>query len=157
MNAARHHAEIREQLALLAAGALDPAQEDRALAHIRSCPQCAAEFETWQALSGALRRIPAAQPSHELFTRTHALAAAALSEHAESKRHQRSLLMLAAFSWIFALIPFLLARMAGIGLGNLVHLHFGWVFYAALGGGWLAGGAVAVLLFLKDPGEGSLA
>ena len=48
------HAEIRAQLAVLVAGALDADAEARIARHTATCPSCASEFERWQAITGGL-------------------------------------------------------------------------------------------------------
>ena len=49
------HDQIRELLALAAAGALDASEESRLSAHLRSCPDCASELSSWQEMGAALR------------------------------------------------------------------------------------------------------
>ena len=56
------HDEIRALLALAAAGALEPDEEDRVAVHIRSCSACASEAASMQSIAGHLRRLPTPQP-----------------------------------------------------------------------------------------------
>ena len=83
MNRSDDHAEIREQLALVVAGALEADEESRMALHLATCPSCSAELERWQAITGGLRRMPTPQPSAALFERTRALAVAQLAGQAE--------------------------------------------------------------------------
>ena len=67
------HEEIREQLALSAAGLLPPKGESNIRNHIAECASCAAQFEILAAISHELTALPAPSPSPDLLARTHVL------------------------------------------------------------------------------------
>jgi predicted anti-sigma-YlaC factor YlaD len=70
------HEQVRQLLALSAAGLLDGAEERLVREHARQCTACAAELEEFAALSAGLSALPVPQPSADLVRRTAALLAA---------------------------------------------------------------------------------
>jgi len=160
MNGSDEHAEIREQLALFVAGALDAEIEARVARHTAACPTCAAELERWQLISGGLRRLPTPQPSHALFERTRAMAAAQMAERAEERQNRIVLLLLAFFSWAVTITSWPVFRYATGGLLSLldVRFHETWLIFAIFSAlTWLGGGSAAVLLSARRQQERRLA
>ncbi|MFY9751077.1 MAG: hypothetical protein WBS18_12505 [Candidatus Acidiferrales bacterium] len=154
------HAEIREQLALLAVGALDAADEARIVRHTSSCADCAAELERWQLISSGLRRLPTPQPSPALFESTRSLVAAHAAAQAERSHNRSVLIMLVLFSWALTLLGWPLFRFATGGLLALldVRFHQMWLLFAIFSAlTWLAGGSAAILLSVRRQRERRLA
>jgi anti-sigma factor RsiW len=94
------HESIRELLALSAAGLLDPSEERQVREHARQCGNCAAELESYAALSAGLSALPAPHPPADLVRRTSVLLAA------ESDRRQGAFLTGAAaiITFVFVLL-----------------------------------------------------
>ena len=70
------HEQVRQLLALSAAGLLDGVEERLVREHALRCTACAAELEQFAALSAGLSALPVPQPSADLVRRTAALLAA---------------------------------------------------------------------------------
>jgi len=142
------HDTIRELLALAAAGALTPAEEQRVAEHLPSCIACLNELEAWRPIAGELRRLPTPQPSPWLAQATRARVEAELAEQAEHGWNCRFLTVVVAFSWLLTMASWPVWRVVSgrpwIGL----------VFTAL---GWFAGGVAAVLLGVRRRGERRLA
>ena len=149
MSRPNEHAEIREQLSLYVAGALDSDAESFILKHLSACPECAAELERWQSITGGLRRLHTPQPSAALFARTRAVAEARLVEQAEQRHNRIVLILLVVFSWAVTLAGWPIFRFATGGVLSLLDLQFRemWILFAVFTAfTWLAGGSAAVLL-----------
>jgi anti-sigma factor RsiW len=154
------HAEIREQVPLLVAGALDADAEARIARHAASCPGCAAEIERWQLISGGLRRLPTPQPSPALFERARAMAVARLATQAEHRQNRMVLIPLIVFSWAVTVAGWPIFRFATGGLLSLLDIQFRqvWLLFAVFSAlTWLAGGSAAVLLSVRRQHERRLA
>jgi predicted anti-sigma-YlaC factor YlaD len=70
------HDEIRELLALSAAGLLEAHEERRLREHVAECAACRTELEDFAELAGGLATLPCAPPPPYLLARTQALVAA---------------------------------------------------------------------------------
>ena len=154
------HAEIREQLALFVAGALQADAESRVALHLATCADCSAELERWQLITGGLRRLPTPQPPAALFERTRALAMAQLADDREHRRNRIALMLVILFSWAVTLAGWPIFRFATGGLLSLVDVNFRqtWLLFIVFSvGTWLAGGSAAVLLSLRRQQERRLA
>jgi anti-sigma factor RsiW len=154
------HAEIRGQLALLVAGALDADEEARIAQHTARCSDCAAELERWQLISGGLRRLPTPQPSPALFERAYAMASAQLAEQAEQRNNRMMLIPLIILSWTVTVAGWPLFRFATSGLLSVLDVQFRqiWLLFAIFSAlTWLAGGSAAVLLSLRRQHDRRLA
>jgi anti-sigma factor RsiW len=154
------HAEIRVQLALFAAGALEADAESRVALHLATCADCSAELERWQWIAGGIRRLPTPQPPAALFERTRALATVQLAEHAEHRRNRIVLLLLILFSWAVTLAGWPIFRFVSGGLLSLLDVNFRqtWLLFVIFSvSTWLAGGSAAVLLSLRRQHERRLA
>jgi anti-sigma factor RsiW len=160
MSRVDEHAEIRKQLALLIAGALDADAEARITLHAATCSSCAAELERWQLISGGLRRLPTPQPSPALFERTRAMASAQLAAHTERRKNRIVLVLLIIFSWVVTVAGWPFFRFATDGLLSVLDVQFRqvWLLFAVFSAlTWLAGGSAAVLLSLRRQHEGRFA
>ena len=150
------HAEIREQLALFAAGALDSETEAPVARHTASCPACTAELERWQLISGGLRRLPTPQPSPSLVARTRSMVAAQIAERAEQRQNRTVLILLVCFSWIITIAGWPVFRFLTGGALSLfdIRFHEAWLLFGVVSGlTWLAGGSAALLLSARRQQE----
>jgi len=160
MSLQNEHAEIRKQLSLYVAGALNSDTESFILKHLSKCSECAAELERWQSITGGLRRLHTPQPSAALFARTRAIAEARLIEQAEQRHNRIVLILLVVFSWAVTLAGWPIFRFATGGVLSLLDLQFRemWILFAAFTAfTWLAGGSAAVLLSARRRQERRLA
>lgn len=143
------HDEIRERLSLLASGALDAADEQRVIAHVFSCSECAAELEDWRSIAMGLRRLPTPQPRSAVVERARARAELALAEEAEGRRNSRVLVALVCFAWIVTLVSWPIFKIVSGGLLVWFDPRFNqtWLVFAGFTGLlWATGGLAAVLL-----------
>jgi anti-sigma factor RsiW len=143
------HDTIRERLALAAADALTPAEEQRVAEHLRSCAACANELAAWQPITSGLRQLPTPQPSPWLMQATLARAAARLNEQAEQDWNRRVLIFAVALAWLMTL--------ASWPAVHVVIGRFGIGFAAFTVLQWLAAGVIALILAVRQRGERRLA
>jgi len=147
------HDKIRELLALVAAGALDAAEQERLERHLAECVECAQELEGWNALAGGLRRLPMPRPPTGLVERTRTLLGKQLAAEAERRWDMGVLVFLVVFAWTLVLVSWPIVRLMSEGMLGWMDsgLHQTWVWlavYSALG--WLAAAAAAVALGLRQ-------
>ena len=160
MNRPDEHAEIRGQLALLISGALAESDAARILRHLATCPECTAEWERWQQLSGALRRLPVPQPSDSLSQRTQTFVAARLERQAEQRHVRWVLVFVVLFSWVLTLLGWPVVRYGAGGVLALLDIHFRqmWLLFLIFSAlTWMAGATAAILLSFRRAREWRLA
>jgi anti-sigma factor RsiW len=154
------HQQIRELLALAAAGALDEAGRHRVERHCSECTECAAALAEWHTLAQALRRLPTPQPSPVAVMRARAAAVGAL----EAARHRResavTFIFLGLFAWSFTLAGGLVSVLLFSGpaeMGRLLagHIPLWLAIFTALA--WTAASAAAVVLGARHREQGRLA
>ncbi len=149
MNAANEHEKIRSLLSLAASGALDSAEEVSVASHVRTCPECAAELEHWQALASRLRRLPTPQLSPVVLQRTVALVREAQSGADERRATLKVLIPLLALSWFSTIFSWPLFKLASSALRVVLGIHVepDWrVFAFFVVWTWLAAGVAAAML-----------
>jgi anti-sigma factor RsiW len=154
------HDKIQELLALAAAGALTPAEEDRVAAHLHSCAVCSQEMDIWRSIAGDLRRLPTPQPSAQLLRTTLARAEAQLAEQAERTWNRRVMIFVVTFAWLLTIASWPLVHLVGGGLLSLLdpRLNSTWISFAGFTTtAWLAGGTAAVALALRQRRERRMA
>lgn len=154
------HDEIRALLALAAAGALEPDEEDRVAGHIRSCSACAGEAASWQSIAGRLRRLPTPQPPPAVVQRARVMAEARFAEEAEARWQRGVLIFVVTFAWVLTIVSWPLFRLITGGLLDLLdpRLNQTWITFAGFTTlVWLTGGSAAVLLSLRQRRERRLA
>ena len=154
------HNTIRELLALAAAGALTSAEERQVAEHVRSCSSCSHELEAWQPIADELRRLPTPQPSSGVVQATLSRAQAKLAEQAEHDWNRRVMMVVVAFAWLLTIASWPLLQAASGRFGSLLgaQLSHSWISFAAFSAlQWLAGGVAAVMLAVRQRGEGRLA
>ena len=116
------HDKIRQTLAALAAGALEPAEESAARAHLEACAECARAWESWQRLGRAVERLPAAPLSPQRLSRI-AAAAEARRQHVLERRWNRLVLTgLVVYGWALFMVSWPLLPAAIEWLGGLLRL-----------------------------------
>lgn len=156
MSGTDEHAEIREQLVLFVAGALDAETEAQIARHTASCPTCAAELERWQLISGGLRRLPTPQPSRTLLERTRAMVTAQIAVRAEQRQNRIVLTLLVCFSWVVTVAGWTVFRFMTGGFLALfdIRFHQTWLLFAMFSAlTWLTGASAAVLLSARRQRE----
>jgi predicted anti-sigma-YlaC factor YlaD len=91
--------EVRDLLALSAAGLLDATEARRVAEHVRECAACATELEALGDVAGALGSLPAPHPPAGLVYETQ------LAIAAEADRRQGARLAVASggLAWVIAL------------------------------------------------------
>jgi len=129
------HEQVRQLLALSAAGLLDADEERLVSEHARQCTACAAELDEFAALSAGLSALPVPQPPADLVRRISALLAA------EADRRQGAIFAGAAavFACAFVLLTGQILRMLAGDSAVLVWLS--WVGISSI-----LGAASALLL-----------
>jgi anti-sigma factor RsiW len=153
------HDQIRELLALAAAGALTTAEEKQVAEHVRSCIACSTELEAWRTIATDLRRLPTPQPSSRLVQATLARAETKFAEQAEHDWNGRVMILALAFAWLLTVASWPVFRFVSGHFGSLLGPQFrmGVDFAAFTALGWLAGGVAAVMLAIWQRGERRLA
>jgi anti-sigma factor RsiW len=148
---------VTDDLALEAAGALDPDEAASVAAHLGDCMLCAARAAEWRGLAAGLRGLPQARPSPTLLTRTRRYVEWQLAERSERAWNRAALGFLIAFGWMLGGVAWVVV---GLLRGGLT-LLFGWSLGSALTwfavylvAGWAMGGAAAVLLGRRAHEEG---
>ena len=154
------HEEIRELLALAAAGALSAAEEELVARHLRSCEVCSQRMESWQSIARDLRRLPTPQPSAALVQGTRLLAEQKLAEEAEHRWQRSVMVFVVTFAWVLTIVSWPVVRLVTGGLLSLLdpQLNRTWISFAGFTAlVWLAGGTAAVLLSLRQRRERRMA
>jgi predicted anti-sigma-YlaC factor YlaD len=141
--------QIRDLLALAAAGALDAKAEERVAEHVRICAVCAAELDSYQLLARGLRRLPTPQPSPAVIERARARAELRMAEENEQRSNRKVLLLLIGFAWTILIVTWPIVRLLSGGIQVLfsARLPQTWYAFAGITGlGWIAAGAAAICL-----------
>lgn len=143
------HEQIRELLALAAAGALTPEEEQLVARHRETCDECSAELERWDVLTGGLRRLPTPQPRATVVERARAQAETRLAQEIEHRWQRAVIIFLALYAWILTLVTWPIFRLITGGLLTRFGPGFNhsWFLFAAFTIlVWATGGVAAVLL-----------
>lgn len=151
---------VADPLALAAAGALDPGEQERIDAHLRECRECAGQAERWRSLADGVRDLPAPTPSSGLVARSRAAVERLQAEREERTWNRVALGFLIVFGWTLSGVAWLLLELV---VGELA-LRFdrplgptaAW-FMAYLMVGWVAAAAATMLLGRRPHEEGRLA
>lgn len=154
------HEQIRQLLALAAAGALTGAEEEKVAAHLRSCVACANELDTWRSIAADICRLPTPQPSPRLVRITLARAEEKLAEQTEHDWNRRVMIFVVAFAWLLTAASWPVFRFVSGDFRSLLGPQFGraWMNFAAFTAlAWLGGGIAAVMLALRQRRERRLA
>jgi hypothetical protein len=154
------HDNVRELLALAAAGALTAAEEKQVAEHVRSCVSCSKELDAWRTIATELRRLPTPQPSSWLLQATLARAEAKLADEAEHVWNRQVIIFVVTLAWLLTIASWPVFDFVSPYFGSLlgpqfVHTWIGFAAFTALG--WLAGAVAAVMLAVRHRGERRLA
>jgi anti-sigma factor RsiW len=95
------HIRVRGLLALYLTNSLSREEEAGVDQHLLACSNCRAELGTLRVIAGDLKSTPPPQPSFGLAQRTRARIAAEMAARAERRQHQRTLVWVIGFAWIF--------------------------------------------------------
>lgn len=148
------HNEIRNLLALAAAGALEPDEQAKLDAHLRECDKCAAQLASFSNIATALGKLPPAYPSLGLAARTRARVTAEIAERAERQRHHLLLALLICFGWVLTLATFFLGRHFASVLAQIVGVSPTWFVDGFISYAFLSALASAALAGLIGPRRG---
>ena len=141
------HEKTRRNLAALAAGTLEPAEESAARAHLEACGECARAWTSWQRVTSAVERLPGAEIAPQRLGRI-AAAAQARRQHVLECRWNRLVLAGLVFvGWALFVVSWPLLPLAIEWLSGLlrlpwfavvvVGLTFWWSFCLVIGLGLL--------------------
>lgn len=151
---------VDELLALAAAGALEPGQQQRVDAHLETCPDCAGRAEQWRGLGDGLRDLPTPTPHPGLLARARAEVERRQAELEERTWTRVALGFLIVFGWTLTGVAWLLLELLMGELAVRIDRPLGptafW-FTVYLVVGWVAAGAATVLLGRRPHEEGRLA
>lgn len=149
-----------DRLALAAAGALEPAEQERVELHLQGCPECARRAEQWRALGDGVRDLPAPAPSPGLLARTRAAVERLQAGREERTWNRVALGFLIVFGWTLSGVAWLLLELVVGELATRIDRPLGptaaW-FVTYLVVGWVAAAAAAMLLGRRPHEEGRLA
>jgi hypothetical protein len=151
------HEDLRQLLALSAAGLLEPAEERLVREHVRDCAACRAELAELGDLGRDLGGLPAPQPSEALVARTQACMAAELDVLAGQRRNAALAAGLGLFAWAMALATWTLWRVLTGGAAAVQRIDpsgiFAWFVLAGFTT-FLAAPAAAALAAFRPRKEG---
>jgi anti-sigma factor RsiW len=159
-NLMNEHEQIREQMALASAGALDASEERELSMHLASCAECSAEFESWRELGAGLRRLPTPQAPAALVERTRAALVAVTIERREQRSSRRTMVWLVLFAWTTVLATWPVLRLVSSDVATRLDFSFVQTWRVLIGitiFGWVAAGAAAIFLGLRHRQERRLA
>jgi anti-sigma factor RsiW len=97
-------------LALYLTNSLSREDEAGVKQHLSACNDCRAELAILRMIAGDLKSTPPPQPSFGLAQRTRARIAAEMAARAERRQHQRTLVWVIGFAWIFTGLTFAAVR-----------------------------------------------
>ena len=137
------HEEVRKLLPLAAAGALSRSQLSAVEGHAVTCAECRRELEVWRLYSRGLHELPQPVTPAGLMQRTAARLARERDAVAERRRHDLTLGLLVAFSWVIGALSWIPLRAVVGGIGI-----FTWVMFSSLLT-WTTAGVAAVLLLRR--------
>lgn len=154
------HDEVRELIALAAAGALSAEEVRKVEAEVAVCAECAAELESLRAVAGALRNAPPPAVPDGLVARAVAGVRQAEASRAERRWSDAILGFLLLLGWTVSLLVWWLFRLFTGGGVAVLGLSFGnpvvWLGATTLLAWLTAGVAAAVLAFRPDSVRRSL-
>lgn len=151
------HTEIRDLLALAAAGALDANEQRRVQEHLRDCADCRTEFDAWCQITGALRELPTPTAPAGLVERTRRLLANQSAARTERRWNKLMMACLIMFGWALTLLSWPVLLLLGNKLVEWLNVPFtnlalAWIVYTVAA--WVATGVAAAFLGKRHQQEG---
>jgi anti-sigma factor RsiW len=133
------HEQVRELMALAAAGGLDAEERACVERHVRGCAECQREFEMWCAYAQGLRELPEVAVPLGLAERT--LARMREQNAAAEDRRWNAVVLggLAAFGWASSVAGWVVVR--EVAPVSFAAWSVGWMVVA-----WITAGVAAVVL-----------
>jgi anti-sigma factor RsiW len=154
------HEQIREQMPLATAGALDASEERELSAHLAECKDCSAEFEQWRELGAGLRRMPTPQAPTALVERVRANLMTQVLAQAEQRSNRRTLAWLVLFAWTTTLATWPVLRLISHDAETLLNVSFVHTYHILIGFtvlSWVAAAVAAGVLGARHRFERRLA
>jgi anti-sigma factor RsiW len=146
------HENIREQMPLATAGALDANEERELSGHLAACGDCSAEFEQWRELGAGLRRMPTPQAPSAMVERVRATLMAQVMAREEQRSNRRTLIWLVLFGWTTTLATWPVLRLISHGAETWLNVSFVHTYHILVGFtvlSWLAAAAAAGVLGVR--------
>jgi anti-sigma factor RsiW len=143
------HDDVREMLALAAAGALTAEEMRRVEEHSRNCDACSAELAAWRGLAGEVRELPGPRAPEDLAARAVNRLRGQLAASAEKRWDNAVLAVLTLFAWTVGLASWAIARIVTGGLLIALDTSFAtWLIWLAASTVlvWMTAGAAAIML-----------
>lgn len=154
------HKNIREQMPLATAGALDANEERELSGHLSECSDCSAEFEQWRELGAGLRRMPTPQAPSAMVERVRASLMAQMMARAQQRANRRTIVWLVLFGWTTTLATWPILRLISHGAETWLNVSFVHTYHILIGFtvlSWLAAAAAAGVLGVRHRFERSIA
>lgn len=151
------HIEIRDLLALAAAGALDANEQRRVEEHLRDCVDCRTEFDAWCQITSGLRELPTPTAPVGLVERTRRQLANQSVARSERRWNRLMMASLITFGWALTLLSWPVLQLLGNKLVQWLDVPFTnlalvWIVYTVAA--WVATGVAAAFLGKRHQQEG---
>jgi len=151
------HNEIRDLLTLAAAGALNAEEQRRVEKHLRECPACKAEFDSWQQLTSALSKLPTPEAPAGLVERTRRQLINQAAVQKERRWNHLVMGCLILFGWALTFLSWPALQVVGDKAAQwldipLTTVTWAWMVYTVAA--WIATGVVAGFLGKRYQQEG---
>jgi anti-sigma factor RsiW len=154
------HEQIREQMPLATAGALDDSEERELSGHLSACSDCSAEFEQWRELGAGLRRMPTPQAPSAMVERVRATLMAQVMAREEQRSNRRTMIWLVLFAWTTTLATWPILRLISHGAEAWLNVSFVHTYHILIGFtvlSWVAAAVAAGVLGARHRFERRLA
>jgi len=151
------HTEIRDLLTLAAAGALNADEQRRVEKHLRECPACRAEFDSWQQLTSALSKLPTPEAPAGMVERTRRQLINQAAVQKERRWNHLVMGCLILFGWALTFLSWPVLQVVGDKLASWLNIPFTTVTLILIAytlAAWIATGVVAAFIGKRFQQEG---